>query len=267
VADVLQQMIKANFSTVRHPLVDDCPCPVLQYADDTLVLIRGDPEDVQCLKAILDSFALPTGLKINYAKTTVVPIHLDESKADQCISILGCKREAFPQMYLGLPLSMNKLQNAAFTPYIAKADRYLVGWQAALLNAMGRSVLVNSVLDSQLISMCALPLPVGVIAQMDQHRRSFLWSGEGTMTGAQSLVAWERVCWSKDHGGLGIRDLGLFNVCLLLKLLHRLFVAEDSAWAAGPVYTPALPLCMGISVASTGKLSDQSYRYTRRSQQ
>jgi hypothetical protein len=75
------------------------------------MLIRGEPEDVQCLKAILDSFALATGLKINYAKTTAVPIHLDESKADQCISILGGKREAFPQMYLGLPLSMNKLQN------------------------------------------------------------------------------------------------------------------------------------------------------------
>lgn len=59
--------------------------------------------------------------------------------------------------------------------YIAKADRYLAGWQASLLNAMGRTVLVNSVLDSQLIyAMCALPLPVGVIAQMDQRHRQGL---------------------------------------------------------------------------------------------
>jgi hypothetical protein len=96
-----------------------------------------------------------------------------------------------------------------------KTDRYLAGWQAALLNVMGRAVMVNAVLDSQLIyAMCALPLPPGIISQMDQRRR------------------WERVCWNRDHGGLGIKDLSLMNVCLLLKLIHRLHVAEDSAWAA-----------------------------------
>lgn len=36
----------------------------------------------------------------------------------------------------------------------------------------------------------------------------------------------------RDHGDLGIKDLGLLNVCFLLKLLHRLFVAEDSTWAS-----------------------------------
>jgi hypothetical protein len=54
------------------------------------------------------------------------------------------------------------------------------------------------------------------------------WTREN---GAQSLVAWPRVCWTRENGGLGIKDLGLLNVCLLLKLLHRLHVAEDSAWA------------------------------------
>lgn len=187
---VLQQMIKTNFSVVRHPLIADYPCPVLQYADDTLVVIRGEPQDVQNLKSILDSFAAATGLKINFNKTTVVPIHMHEDAADQCISILGCKREDFPQVYLGLPLSANKLPIASFMPFIAKTDKYLAGWQASLLNAMGRAILVNAVLDSQLIYvMCALSLPPGIIAQMDQRRRAFLWCGEGTMSGAQSLVA------------------------------------------------------------------------------
>lgn len=54
---------------------------------------------------------------------------------------------------------------------LAKADRYLDGWQAGLLNAMGRRVvLVNAVLDSQLIyAMCALLVPPGTISQMDQQ--------------------------------------------------------------------------------------------------
>lgn len=219
--------------SVRHLLSSGQPCPVLQYADDTLIVIRGVQDNVQRLKMILDDFAAATGLQINFSKTTAVPIHLDEATAQQCISILGCKRESFPWTYLGLPLSVNKLSRHAYSPYIAKSDRYMAGWQSALLIVMGRAVLVNSVLDSQLIyamSMCALPLPPGIIAQMDQRRRSFLWSGESSMTGSQSLVAWEKVCWSRDHGGLGIKDLSLMDVCLLIKLLHRLQVADKSAW-------------------------------------
>jgi hypothetical protein len=147
-----------------------------------------------------------------------------------------------------------------------KTDRYLAGWQAALLNVMGRAVMVNAVLDSQLIyAMCALPLPAGIISQVDQRRRSFLWSGESSMTGSQSLVAWERVCWNRDHGGLGIKDLSLMNVCLLLKLIHRLHVAEDSAWAAWARQHVSLASLEGDLCHSTLGCASDTASFTRRS--
>jgi hypothetical protein len=75
-------------------------------------------------------------------------------------SSLGCRREDFPQTYLGLPLSSTKLNLSAFDPYISKTDRYLAGWQASLLNPMGRTVLISAVLDGQLsYLMGAIPLP------------------------------------------------------------------------------------------------------------
>jgi hypothetical protein len=39
VADVLQTLIKTD-GQARHPLVDS-PCPILQYTDDTLILLQG----------------------------------------------------------------------------------------------------------------------------------------------------------------------------------------------------------------------------------
>jgi hypothetical protein len=157
---------------------------------------------------------------------------MDNSSKQECISLLGCKLEDFPQIYLGLPISVHKLPVSAFNRYIDKTDRYLAGWQAVLLNPMGRAVLVNSVLDSQLVyAMSALSIPVAVLHKMDRRRRSFLWNGDNEATSAQSLIAWERVCLSKDQGGLGIKNLGLQNVCLLLKLLHRLHCSLESAWA------------------------------------
>lgn len=190
-ADVLQALIRSDEQT-RHPIVADSSCPVLQYADDTLLLIRGHLPDVQRLRTLLVQFAQATGLQINHAKSTAVPMHMAEEDVEQCISALGCRREGFPQTYLGLPLSTTKLRLSAFTVQIAKADKYLAGWQASLLNHMGRATLVNSVLDSQLVYvMCSLPIPQGVIGQVDHRRCSFQWAATGSSVGARSLVAWD----------------------------------------------------------------------------
>lgn len=149
------------------------------------------------------------------------------------LQVLGCKQEGFPQTYLGLPLSSTKLRLTAFSPQIAKTDKYLAGWQAALLNPAGRAVLVNSVLDSQLVyAMCAVPLPPGILSRVDSRRRSFLWTGEDRCSGSSCLVAWENVCKPKQAGGLGIKDLHIQNTCLLVKLIHRLHSSALSSWAA-----------------------------------
>jgi hypothetical protein len=60
------------------------------------------------------------------------------------------------------------------------------------------------------------------------------WSGDktGKASPASCLVAWIKVCAPKDLGGLGIRDMGIQNICLLLKLLHKLHCPEASAWSA-----------------------------------
>jgi hypothetical protein len=172
------------------------PCAVLQCADDTLIVLKGDLSGVQALKLLLDQFAGMTGLHINFAKSTVVPIHMDEQLTQNCVQALGCRKEGFPQAYLGLPLSTAKLTLPAYTPYIHKVDRYLGSWQAQLLNPMGRTVLVNSVLDSQLVYfMSSLVIPPSVIQQMDRRRRAFMWAGEtnGKVSTAKCLVAWQRV--------------------------------------------------------------------------
>lgn len=110
-------------------------------------------------------------------------------------------------------------------------DKYLAGCQAELFNSMGRLVLVNVVLDSQLIYHMSSLLAPGTIKQVDRRRRGFLWSGTGQATGAKCLVAWEEVQQSKIAGGLGVKKLALQNICLLLKLLHRLHTASSSSWA------------------------------------
>lgn len=151
---------------VHNPLDSSSSCPILQYADDTLILLRGELGEVTQLKMLLDQFSAATGLRINYHKSTAVPMHMKAEDIPDSIALLGCLQEGFPQTYLGLPLSCEKLRLLVFDPYINKADRYLAGWQASLLNPMGRTVLINAVLDGQLsYVMSALPLSPGVVCQ------------------------------------------------------------------------------------------------------
>jgi hypothetical protein len=163
----------------------DAPCPVLQYADDTLIVTKADAGSIERLKRILDSFAAETGLKINFGKSSVAPLHTDPRTLAHCLGILRCKQEAFPQNYLGLPLSPDKVRIAALLPSIGRADKYLAGWKAALLNTMGRAVLADSVLGNLLIyAMCATELPKGALDRLDAKRRAFLWTGSDKASGA-----------------------------------------------------------------------------------
>jgi hypothetical protein len=54
-------MIKQD-DLLCHPLVDGMPCPVLQYVDDTLIILRAEPAAACRLKEILDMFSMATGL-------------------------------------------------------------------------------------------------------------------------------------------------------------------------------------------------------------
>lgn len=126
-ADVLQVLIKAD-GGVRHPLADG-PCPILQYANDTIILLKAEREDITRLRNLLDMFSSATGLAINYDKSTAAPMHLSDGALDQFLEFLHCKVGTLPQTYFGLPLSNVKLQLSAFaTPPLLK---WTSTWQAS----------------------------------------------------------------------------------------------------------------------------------------
>jgi hypothetical protein len=185
---------------------------VLQYTDDTLIILEVSVPAAERLKKIHDLFALATGLVINFTKSTMVPMHVAPKIVSDMQAALGCRVEGFPQTYLGLLLSCDKLKQVHFSPLIVKNDKYLSRWCSLLLTTGGRIIFLNAVLDAlPAYEMCAMGLPPALLRAIDALCHAFLWNFEGQVSGAKCLISWEQVCFPKCEGGLGIRSLSVRN--------------------------------------------------------
>jgi hypothetical protein len=85
-ADFLQSMInKAKHMGLLNlpiPMEHNQDFPILQYADDTLIIAEGDTRQLFFLKSLLNTFSLCTRLKFNYRKTMMAPINVLDEKME-----------------------------------------------------------------------------------------------------------------------------------------------------------------------------------------
>jgi hypothetical protein len=72
---------------------------------------------------------------------------------------------------------------------------------------------------------------VCVLKDLVSIQRRFLWGG-GLDTNKMCWVSWDRICQSKDRGGLGIKNLALFNSSLLCKWKWRCLDDSEAPWYA-----------------------------------
>ncbi len=121
--------------------------PIIQYADDTLILLKASQKEIFCFKALLNMFAQSTGRKVNYAKSSLYPLNLSEEKAYLIAGLLGSSIGKLPFTYLGLPLGTARPKVINFAPLVDRVERRLTT-SSMFLPQGGRLTLINSILSS-----------------------------------------------------------------------------------------------------------------------
>ena len=91
------------------PHLIDKGVAILQYADDTVLLIQDNIEQATHLKLILYLFEAMSGLKINFDKSEVMMVLEDGEKGLQYAEMFGCQLGYWPMKYLGVPVSGSRL--------------------------------------------------------------------------------------------------------------------------------------------------------------
>ena len=99
--------------------------PIVQYADDTLLLMQADPSQLIHLKNLLNLFAESTGLVVNFNKSFMIPINVSHSKMLDLANVFGCQVGSLPFTYLGLPMGTTKPRMEDLTPMMDKVERRL----------------------------------------------------------------------------------------------------------------------------------------------
>lgn len=162
---------------IKHPLSDDFggDFPIIQYVDDTLLILPGDGRSLFNLKGLLRPFSDSTGLHVNFEKSFLVPINISEDRAVHLARTFGCKVGTMPFTYLGLPLGTTKPTIQEYSPLLNRIEKRLSG-VSKFLSYHGRLILVNSVFSAlPTFYMCGLKIPPQVIKQIDVYRKHCLW--------------------------------------------------------------------------------------------
>ena len=91
-----------------------------QFVNDTLLFSIADRSTIQNLFEVVRIFEYVVGLRINFAKSELLGIHVPNSNLDWLVNSFGCKTGFWPSTYLGLPLGDNSNSAIFWQPVVEK---------------------------------------------------------------------------------------------------------------------------------------------------
>jgi len=188
-------------------------------------------KEARDFKKILNKFALAVGIEVSLDKSKVFFFNTNIAIQRNLTRILGFQRDQLPSKYLGMPITNKPLSKGVWEPVTNKIQYKVRKWTCRPLNLVGHLELIKAVLQVIPIFMfLTLPAPKGVMQQIRSIQQDFLW-GKGEEKKKWDLVAWDKLCKPKTHGGLGLHDPKILSRVSVCKLWSRWLKELATPWA------------------------------------
>ncbi|KAL5827063.1 hypothetical protein ACOSQ4_018860 [Xanthoceras sorbifolium] len=225
-AEALSTLIKGNKSNGQSlgmrcsrgsPLISH-----LFFADDSIVFCRASVQNCKKLKQIPQT----------YEKASDQQINLQKSNITFSPNVEGVQRASIPNWldltnaqahdkYLGLPTMVGKNKRKTFCNIKERVWRKIRGWKGNIFSMGGKEVLIKAVAQAiPTFTMSIFQLPSALCNELCSMIMGFWWGA----TNGDKKISWvskDKLCSPKICGGLGFKDLSLFNQALLGKQAWR----------------------------------------------
>ena len=146
----------------------------LFFADNTVVLCEAKKEHLTYLSWTLFWFEAASGLRINLAKSEIIPIGEVEEVEEMAME-LGCRVGSLPSSYLGLPLGAHHKALSMWDRVEERMRRRLALWKRQYISKGGRIALIKSMLASMpLYQLSFFRMPKIVARRLEKLQRDFL---------------------------------------------------------------------------------------------
>ena len=92
-----------------------------------------------------------------------------------------------------------------------------MGWKEKLISKAGREIVIKTVAQAiPTYFMCLFKLPNAICDKINSLLSNYWW-GQTKDEKKIHWINWKKLCKDKKKGGMGFRDISIFNLAMLAK--------------------------------------------------
>lgn len=184
----------------------------LIFADDSVLFCRATIFEWLKIQGILQLYEQASGQQLNREKTSIFfskNTH-PETRA-HLMNVAGIGSTQCDEKYLGLPALIGRSRTRSFQNIQSRIWDRLHGWKERFLSQARNEVILKAVIQAiPTYMMSVFQLPKTWCRRINSMMLKFWWGHKDNYSKI-AWMSWDKMSQSKEMGGLGFRDLEVFN--------------------------------------------------------